>query len=186
MLLRNFELAGFAPGTLCADTVCAGGATGWLNVDVPQDVHTALLVHGLLKDPRYFANDEKAVWVEQYTWVYRTTIFCTAVQPRTQNILFCEGLDTYCVVYVNGLSAGRTENMLVPHTLDITALLHSGDNELAFIFLPMPEQAARSLPTDSGSITAQNALGHGKQLLATAGTGAPGSPPLEFGGRFTS
>lgn len=145
MQLQAFTLAGFAPGTFCASAAETGGTTGWLPITVPQDVHTALLAHGLLADPRFFTNDRKAAWVEHYTWVYRTSFTLTR-HSDTSYRLTCEGLDTYCIIYLNGQLAGQTDNMLVPHTLDVTGLLRDGENQLIFVFEPMPERAARPLP----------------------------------------
>lgn len=145
MQLQAFTLAGFAPGTFSESAVESGGSTGWLPVTVPQDVHTALLSHGLIPDPRYYTNDIRTAWVEDFTWVYRTS-FPLSPKPGAVYRLVCEGLDTYCTIYVNGQYAGETANMLVSHTLDVTSFVQDGDNQLTFVFDPMPERAAKPLP----------------------------------------
>lgn len=145
MQLQSFTLAGFAPGTFCLSELDSGGTTGWLSVTVPQDVHTALMKHGLLADPRFFANDNTSAWVEHYTWIYRTS-FPLMPRPDTAYRLVCEGLDTYCSVYLNEQLAGQTDNMLVSHTLDVTGLLQNGENQLTFVFEPMTKKADQPLP----------------------------------------
>lgn len=145
MLLNAFTLAGFAPGVFRAAADEAEASVGPLAVTAPMDVHTALLTHGLLEDPRRFTNDLKAAWVERFTWVYRT-VFQLDPAPGARYRLVCEGLDTYCTVFLNGKPAGSTENMLVPHEFDVTSLLQRGENRLLFVFDPMPERASRPLP----------------------------------------
>ncbi len=145
MQLQTFTLAGFAPGTFCTSAAESGGATGWLPVTIPQDVHTALFLRGLLDDPRFFMNDRKASWVEHYTWIYRTS-FTLTPRPGASYRLVCEGLDTYCTVSLNGRTVGQTDNMLVPHTLEVTQFLQDGENQLVFRFDPMPERANLPLP----------------------------------------
>ena len=45
--------------------------TAWLPVDVPGDVHTALIAAGRIADPFYDRNEPACAWVEDREWWYR-------------------------------------------------------------------------------------------------------------------
>ncbi|WP_293202455.1 glycoside hydrolase family 2 protein [Paenibacillus sp.] len=110
----------------------------WIGAAVPGDVHGALIERGII-DPIYFGhNDAKSRWIEQKEWWYRTTFnldLDTSIEEHFE--LVFEGLDTFATVYVNGHEAGKTANMLMSHTLDVTRLVRSGWNSIAVRFDPL-------------------------------------------------
>lgn len=110
----------------------------WIGATVPGDVHGALAERGII-DPIYFGhNDVKSRWIEQKEWWYRTTFNLDAGASSEERIeLVFEGLDTFATVYVNGHEVGKTANMLMSHTLDVTRLVRSGWNAIAVRFDPL-------------------------------------------------
>ena len=110
----------------------------WIGATVPGDVHGALAERGII-DPIYFGhNDVKSRWIEQKEWWYRTTFNLDAGASSDERIeLVFEGLDTFATVYVNGHEVGKTANMLMSHTLDVTRLVRSGWNAIAVRFDPL-------------------------------------------------
>lgn len=109
---------------------------GWIPVDVPGDVHTALIAAGRLDDPFYDQNELKARWVEDREWWYRTTFHADAAQAGERLRLIFHGLDTFARVFLNGAEAGTSSNMFVPLNLDVTDALLDGDNVIAICFTP--------------------------------------------------
>ncbi|MBB6049877.1 glycoside hydrolase family 2 protein [Armatimonas rosea] len=53
-----------------------------LTAHVPEPVHTTLMRHGLLDDPRIGLNSLKARWVEEQFWVYRKVFVTPASLPQ--------------------------------------------------------------------------------------------------------
>ncbi|WP_434751795.1 beta-mannosidase [Paenibacillus amylolyticus] len=110
----------------------------WIGAAVPGDVHGALAEHGIIDPPYFGHNDAKSRWIEQKEWWYRTTFNLELDASSEEYIeLVFEGLDTFATVYVNGHEAGKTTNMLMSHTLDVTRLVRSGWNAIAVKFDPL-------------------------------------------------
>lgn len=101
----------------------------WLPVRVPGDVVSAWVEHGLLEHPYFGYQDQKARALEQRVWWYRTT-FRLEQQPAARERMWLEfgGIDTYGVVWLNGLELVTTQNQFVPLSLDVTDHVHPGEN----------------------------------------------------------
>ncbi|NTY02463.1 glycoside hydrolase family 2 protein [Deinococcus sp. JMULE3] len=128
-------------------------ARDWLEATVPGTVHGDLLRHGLIPDPFDGLNELDVQWVGQTAWTYRTTFTVTPEQLQSPHLDLClDGLDTLCTVHLNGAAVLRSDNMFVPHRLDVRAHLHAGENTLTLHFEPV--------------------LPHGRALEATHGTRA--------------
>ncbi|KAL3441821.1 glycoside hydrolase superfamily [Aspergillus insuetus] len=81
----------------------------WLPVSkVPSVVHLDLLDNGLIPDPFVGLNEQKVEWVSDRDWVYRTT-FAT---PSSHSPVILE-----------------SDNMFIPHRIDITDAVSSDPNE---------------------------------------------------------
>ncbi|PYE52319.1 glycoside hydrolase family 2 protein [Paenibacillus barcinonensis] len=112
----------------------------WIGAAVPGDVHGALAERGIIDAPYYGHNDAKSRWIEQKEWWYRTTfnLDLHAVSGEQEHFeMIFEGLDTFATVYVNGHEVGRTANMLMSHTFDVTRLVRPGWNAVAVRFDPL-------------------------------------------------
>ncbi|MBE9914548.1 glycoside hydrolase family 2 protein [Paenibacillus donghaensis] len=110
----------------------------WMSAEVPGDVHTTLIRHGLIDDPFYGHNDQKCRWVEERTWWYRTVFTLTELPSREERMeLVFEGLDTFATVYLNGVELGSTDNMFISHTFEVSRELKLGKNVLAVKFDPV-------------------------------------------------
>lgn len=133
-LSGNWKLQWFEPGERPPLEIASPGFTDyfWMEVQVPGDVHSALVRKKVIDDPFVGHNDLKCRWVEDKEWWYRTA-FDLDEEPDADEIaeLWFDGLDTFATVYLNGLEIGSTENMLVEHGFDVTGLLQKGRNVLA-------------------------------------------------------
>src|SRR5690554_6534743 len=119
----------------------------WHDAEVPGSVQRDLVRHGVLPDPFYGTNEEKAQWVEDENWDFRKTFNVTADQLRYDDALLrLEGLDTHADVFLNGSRILRSENMFVGHEVSVRHLLQEGENKLYIRFyspvqLMMPARA---------------------------------------------
>jgi beta-mannosidase len=137
-LPERWKLRDFAPGAgEAAGAHLAGHADAdWLPIQVPGDVHRALIEAGRIPDPFYASNETACAWMEQREWWYRVAFENTAGEaPHRLTFL---GLDTFATIYLNGVRLGEHHNMFRPAVFDIQ--LRAGQNTLAIRFDPPLER----------------------------------------------
>jgi beta-mannosidase len=126
--------------------------TGWLDVDVPGDVHTALISAGRIEDPFYERNEQECAWIEDREWWYRTTFQGPeeSLQADERLRLVFHGLDTFATVWLNGEELGRHQNMFREAVFDVSTSLHPGENTLAVLFDRPLDHAGEEHPDQWG------------------------------------
>ncbi len=148
-MFTRWELKDFAPGEGSVQQVLADptGRGGWIAVNVPGDVHSALIAAGRIADPYYNTQELDCAWVEGREWWYRTTFTGPDGLVADERLLLVfEGLDTYATLWLNGQELGRTANMFREHVFDISAAVRQGQaNTLAVCFHP-PVQVVAGKP----------------------------------------
>lgn len=102
--------------------------------DVPGSVYSALLANGLMEDPFYRDNEQKALAIMDEEFAFTKTF--AYVKKSKKILLVCEGIDTLCDLYINGKFLAHTDNMHRKYTFDVTEYLVDGDNEIKAIFPP--------------------------------------------------
>ncbi len=106
------------------------------------DLHRA----GHLPDPFVGMNILALQELEnRHTWYGRTFDF-HGDAARTR--LVFEGIDTFAEIYLNGDLVATTDNMLIPHEIDVPGL-RDGANELVVHILPT-NIVTRSMPLEAG------------------------------------
>jgi beta-mannosidase len=93
----------------------------------PTNIHLDLLAHILIPDPFIGTNEAEVQWVGDQNWVYQCSFnLPTREVDRFQYAsLIFEGLDTFCVVKLDGKEILSSDNMFVSHRIDIRDLLPS-------------------------------------------------------------
>lgn len=112
-----------------------GQLSTWLAAQVPGNVQQTLLEANLISDPFYGLNEKDIQWIGESDWLYRTTFQITQEmldQPYLD--LYFDGLDTFATVSLNGQEVLGSNNMFVPHRLNIKGFAQVGDNELVIHF----------------------------------------------------
>lgn len=118
----------------------------WMTALVPGDVHSTLIKHKLIPDPFVGHNDQQCQWIEDRVWWYRKKFnFREKIAADEKVELIFDGLDTFAVVYLNGLKIGSTANMFMEHSFDITADLKQGENTLAVKFEPVSQHTVHNI-----------------------------------------
>jgi beta-mannosidase len=153
-MFEHWKLHDYAPGE--------GRASGafeedfdhseWLDVDVPGDVHTALISAGRIEDPFYDRNERECAWIEDREWWYRTTFRGQkeALRADERLRLVFHGLDTFATVWLNGEELGGHQNMFREAAFDIGASLRRGENTLAVLFDRPLDHAGEEHPDQWG------------------------------------
>lgn len=98
---------------------------------VPGNVEQALLDAQLIEDPfidRHFFDLRP---YESYAWWFQRSFSVPDSFDGARCLLVFDGLDTLATIWINGNEVGRSDNMLIAHTFDVTSRLNrDGDNSL--------------------------------------------------------
>ena len=109
---------------------------------VPGEAVLDLMRAGLEPDPLWGENLYRYRKYEFYRWMYRRSFSAPECTERLN--LHFEGVNTVAEVFVNGISVGRCDNMLIPHDFDVTdAVRRGGENDLAVVISSAVNEARR-------------------------------------------
>jgi hypothetical protein len=100
----------------------------WLPANVPGSVMSDLLKLGLIEDPFYRDNEDKATLISNDDYEYQRNFEVSKeLLVSDKVILSCEGLDTLCEIKINNKLIAKTENMHRTFNFDISSYgsLHS-------------------------------------------------------------
>lgn len=115
-------------------TTAFGDADDWLSASAPGSVHQDLLAAGRIPDPFSGLNELDVQWVGETDWLYRCQFTLPADFAADHMVLCFDGLDTFATVWLNGQQILVSDNMFVPHRIEVGALLQPGQNELRILF----------------------------------------------------
>ncbi|OGD22008.1 MAG: glycoside hydrolase family 2 [Candidatus Aminicenantes bacterium RBG_16_63_16] len=90
---------------------------------VPGNVELDLLAAGVIENPELGNNINDLRKYEAYQWWYSRTFETPKRAPGERVGIAFEGLDCFGTIWINGQLVGRTDNMLIAHTYDVTDLL---------------------------------------------------------------
>lgn len=100
---------------------------GWLNADIPEEIHATLRKAGVIRGNTYNKRDGEETWIEESDWVYHRS-FLLPERFAGQPLELCfDGLDTFCEIYLNGVRVGDHANMFTPCVVDVTGAARPGD-----------------------------------------------------------
>ena len=114
--------------TLCGTWTMTGGGfccTG----TIPGSVYAFLLDAGLMEDPYYRDNEDKALALMEHSYTFSRTF---DYRPGSHRVLLCcDGLDTLCTIFLNGTVIASTKNMHRRYEFDVTQSLRCGENHIS-------------------------------------------------------
>ncbi|MEI6500101.1 MAG: sugar-binding domain-containing protein [Armatimonadota bacterium] len=147
---------------------------GWLETEVPGEIHLDPMRAGQRPEPTVGANMPECRWPETKSWRYRTQFETDADfrQHERQHLMF-EELDRYAQVFVNGQLVGEAANAFVPAAFDVKPCLVEGSNELVVRLAVGSELAADATPSGQGQEPRPNLAAEGS-LPNPAPEGDPG------------
>jgi beta-mannosidase len=119
-------------------------------LDLPGDVHSALLAAGLIPDPFVGFNEEQVQWVGERDWIARRSVRIEEELLDAPSVyLNADVVDTFCSIHVNGQEAGVCGNHFRRWRFEVKPLLVAGENIIELRFRsPRAEmrERAKSLP----------------------------------------
>ncbi|MET7776734.1 exo-beta-D-glucosaminidase [Streptomyces sp. NPDC005388] len=138
--LSGYAIQSTAKVTDAAADVSSPGypASGWYSAGSRSTVLAALLADGKYADPFYSTNQQKIPKADfQVPWWYRSDF--TVADTTERSYLDFSGVISAADVYVNGkrvATAAEVAGAYTRHELDITSLVRSGTNTVAFRIRP--------------------------------------------------
>ncbi|MFJ8137725.1 glycosyl hydrolase 2 galactose-binding domain-containing protein [Streptomyces sp. NPDC096013] len=113
-------------------------ATGWYPAGARSTVLAALIADGVFPDPFYSTNQRKIPKADfQVPWWYRSDF--TVADTGRRTYLDFSGVISAADVYVNGKQIAKAADVngaYTQHELDVTSLVRSGTNTVAFRIRP--------------------------------------------------
>jgi len=108
-----------------------GEYTTWPKIEaqVPGNVELDLWHAGIEPDPFFGTNIYKYRKYEFYNWNLTRT-FTLDKEPTERTDLVLEGVNTFAEVFINDISIGKTDNMLIAFRLDASKALKAGENTI--------------------------------------------------------
>jgi beta-mannosidase len=94
----------------------------WRKAWVPGDIHLDLQRDGILPNLYFGQNFYSSIWVEKQDFMLRNYFDAPDNEKKQAVFLDFEGLDTYATIWLNGVVIGKTHNMFMTYSYDITNL----------------------------------------------------------------
>ncbi len=120
-----------------------------IQMEIPGDVHSALLQTGVLPDPYYGKNELDIQWVGRSEWVCTKEVTIDDAFMHGKQYIVLESADTFVRVFINNNEVGTCHNMFRLWRFDVTDFLVKGQNIISLHFEPSERYAieeAKKLP----------------------------------------
>lgn len=112
-------------------------------LQVPGDVHSALLAAGYIPEPYWGRNEEQVAWVGERDWIIEREFVVSAQMLAAPSVyLNADSLDTHCEIRINGVLVGNTANQFRRYRFDALLLLKPGPNTMSMCFRSSVREAA--------------------------------------------
>jgi len=110
-------------------------------IELPGDVHTALLAAGEIPDP-YFGDNEKAVmWVNETAWTMERRFTASPADIDGFLTLTLEYVDCIATISLNDEVIAEVDNAFLRHDIDVTGKMRADENTLRLDFAIAPDVA---------------------------------------------
>lgn len=110
-------------------------------MNLPGDVHHALLAADLIPDPYFGENEKEVMWVNETAWSVERQFTATDADIDGYLTLTLAEVDCIATIFLNGEEIARTDNSFVRNDIDVTGKVHAGENTLRIDFDIAPEVA---------------------------------------------
>lgn len=104
-----------------------------IQMNIPGDVHSALIRSSIIPDPYFGMNEKDVQWVGKDSWKISKD-FEFKIQDNSKSYLVINQADTFFTVYINDKKIGRGDNYFRSWRFEITKALKNGKNNITFEF----------------------------------------------------
>src|SRR5690606_30252646 len=110
-------------------------------LDLPGDVHSALLAADKIADPYYGENEKQVMWVNETAWSVERRFTASAADIAGYLTLTLAEVDCIATISLNGEVIAQTDNSFIRYDIDVTGKVREGDNTLRIDFAIAPDVA---------------------------------------------
>ncbi|SMQ61260.1 beta-mannosidase [Devosia lucknowensis] len=110
-------------------------------INLPGDVHHALLAADLIPDPYYGENEKVVMWVNETAWTVERLFTASSADIDGYLTLTLAEVDCIATIFLNGEEVARTDNSFLRNDIDVTGKVHVGENTLRIEFGIAPDVA---------------------------------------------
>lgn len=103
-------------------------------INLPGDVHTALLDADIIPDPYFGDNEQKVMWVSNTPWNAERTFKVAKGEADGYLTLTLSEVDCIATIKLNGKTLAKVDNQFVRHDFDVTGKVKEGENTLRVEF----------------------------------------------------
>lgn len=104
---------------------------GWLECDVPCDIHVPLIKKGIIKEPLEALNCYDCEWIEEKSWWFKKSFEVSHDLFENDAIeLTLESLDAEADIFLNGFHLAYHKSAFYPFCTDVKKVLKAGENTL--------------------------------------------------------
>ncbi|MEO8757341.1 MAG: glycoside hydrolase family 2 protein [Devosia sp.] len=103
-------------------------------INLPGDVHTALIDANIIPDPYFGANEQAVMWVHATPWTMERRFTADRGDIDGYLTLTLDNVDCIATVFLNGEEVARTQNQFIRYDIEITGKVKAGTNTLRFEF----------------------------------------------------
>lgn len=104
---------------------------GWMNTDLPSDIHMALIENKRIEEPLEKANFYKCEWTEHKSWWYKKVFTADKdLLAADAAELTLESLDAEADIFLNGIYLGHQKSAFYPFSENISKFLLKGENTI--------------------------------------------------------
>ncbi len=106
---------------------------GWLEADLPCDIHMPLIKYGIIDEPLEEDNCFKCEWTEHKSWWFKK-VFSMDEEVFSYDIaeLTFESLDAEADIFLNGCYLGHQASAHYPFVKNVKDKLRKNENKLKF------------------------------------------------------
>ncbi|MFN4210564.1 MAG: glycosyl hydrolase 2 galactose-binding domain-containing protein [Devosia sp.] len=110
-------------------------------IQLPGDVHTALLAENRIPDPYFGENEKTVMWVNETAWSVERRFTATPADIDGYLTLTLAEVDCIATILLNGEVIAKTQNSFIRNDIDVTGKVRAGDNTLRIEFDIAPDVA---------------------------------------------
>ncbi|MET3926153.1 glycoside hydrolase family 2 protein [Devosia sp. 2618] len=110
-------------------------------INLPGDVHTALLAANHIPDPYFGENEKTVMWVNETAWSVERIFTASAAGIDGYLTLTLAEVDCIATILLNGEIVAKTQNSFVRNDIDVTGKVREGENTLRILFDIAPDVA---------------------------------------------
>ena len=114
------------------------------DVQIPGDVHSALLQAGKIKDPYWGKNELDIQYLNREDWTFSRVFHLEKAFIESPSVCInFDSIDTIAEVLINGHVIGNSDNMFVRRRWEVKPFLCVGENKLVVRIKSAEKEAAR-------------------------------------------